>query len=290
MRSLILIALLLSGGVGHGARPAPVADDGLQAGAAVRDITPRHDMLPMERPPRVKITGCHDPVHVRVIALAQGGRKALIVSTETGKGPYAPQFIAALSRHTGVPADAIFYTATHSHAVPEITVPVNLAHRADGSETRTERWGQMVMTNMLDAADEALRSLRPATIGIGYGHSFINVNRLTDYQRKDAQGNWVPARNLGFNPTGVSDKTLAAIRISGADGRPIAMIIHHALHGTVMHANTIDHGNTAISADVPGAVSSALEREYPGAVAMWLSGAAGDQNPIVQHDFYWRDP
>lgn len=288
MRSLIPIALLLSGGAAQGAHPAP--DDGLRAGAAVRDITPRPDMLPMERPPQVQITGFHDPVHVRVIALAQGGRKALIVSTETGKGPYAPQFIAALSRHTGVPADAIFYTATHSHAVPEITTPVNLTHRTDGSETPIERWGQMVMANMLDAADEALRSLRPATIGIGYGQSFINVNRLTDYQRKDAQGNWVPARNLGFNPTGVSDKTLAAIRISGEDGRPIAMIIHHALHGTVMHANTLDHGHTAISADVPGAVSSALERQYPGAVAMWLSGAAGDQNPIVQNDFYWRDP
>lgn len=281
-------AILLAHGAAQGARPAP--DDGLQAGAAVRDITPRPDMLPMERPPKVQITGFHDPVHVRVIALAQGGRKALIVSTETGKGPYAPQFIAALSRHTGIPADSIFYTATHSHAVPEITAPVNLAHRTDGSETHTERWGQMVMANMLDAAGVALRSLRPATICIGYGQSFINVNRLTDYRRKDAQGNWVPARNLGFNPTGVSDKTLAAIRISGEDGKPIAMIIHHALHGTVMHANTLDHGKTAISADVPGVVSSALEREYPGAVAMWLSGAAGDQNPIVQNDFYWRDP
>ena len=38
----------------------------------------------------------------------------------------AALFAQELSDHTGVPLDAIFYTATHAHATPEITDEITM--------------------------------------------------------------------------------------------------------------------------------------------------------------------
>ena len=37
-------------------------------------------------------------------------------------------FAQELSEHTGVPLDAIFYTATHAHAAPEITNEIDMSY------------------------------------------------------------------------------------------------------------------------------------------------------------------
>ncbi|MDY3765986.1 MAG: DUF6273 domain-containing protein [Lachnospiraceae bacterium] len=256
-------------------------------GAAVRDITPTDEMLPLERAPRVTMTGVLDPLSVRAIALSDADTTTLIVASETGRS-FGPQFAQALSEHTGIPLDNIILTSTHTHAAPEITEEIDMDFE-EGAEdvTNLQLWAKFALQQVLDAADEALANLEPASVGIDYSESYINVNRNSVYTKVNEDGTTSEERNLGWNPTGPSDKTVAAIRFNNADGDPIAFIINYAVHGTVMHANTcMEDGTTAISADIPGIVSGYLEDNYEGAVAMWLSGAAGDQNPIIQNDLY----
>lgn len=83
---------------------------------------------------------------------------------------------------------------------------------------------------------------------------------------------------LGNNPDGVSDKTVAVIKLETLSGDPLAIFSNYAVHGTVLGP-----GNLQISSDLPGATSRVVETHYGGkVVSPWTSGAAGDQDPIYR--------
>ena len=64
-------------------------------------------------------------------------------------------------------------------------------------------------------------------------------------------------------------------------GEPIAVYYNYAVHAVV--AGQLDQ----VSADIPGAASSYIEDSFDGGVvAVWSTGAAGDQNPIYFQQTY----
>lgn len=259
-------------------------------GASIRDITPSEAMFPLTRKPNVEMSGVLDPLSVRVIAMSDTDTTTLMVCSETGRS-FGPQFAQAIADHTGLPLENIVLTSTHSHAAPEITeaIDLNFEEGAEGVTT-LKLWAKYVMGQVLDAVDEALDAQEPASVGIDYSESYINVNRNSVYNVVGEDGSATECRDLGWSPNGISDRTVAAIRFNDLNGDPIAFIINYGVHGTVMHANTCMDGKTGVSADIPGIVSGYIENNYEGTVAMWLSGAAGDQNPIIQNDLYTRNP
>jgi neutral ceramidase len=123
---------------------------------------------------------------------------------------------------------------------------------------------------VLTAVRGSQARLQPARIGFGTGKVNVNSNR----RAPDGSGGWM----LGNNPDGVSDKTVAVIRVETVSGEPLAILSNYAVHGTVMGA-----GNLQVSADLPGAASRVVEAHYGGSVVSpWTSGAAGDQDPIYR--------
>lgn len=59
------------------------------------------------------------------------------------------------------------------------------------------------------------------------------------------------------------------------------------------NAVNVDHAvfaNAAIHPDIGGLVSQYIERKYPGSVALWVSGAAGDQNPVLRNTVNFESP
>lgn len=267
-------------------------DRQLMVGAAIRDITPGFDLLPVPwNEGSLILEGVMDPIHVRVLALSDGHATALILSTETGRAPYGPQFVRLIADHTGLPLEAILYTSTHAHSAPEFSRrPARLDAGPDDNLPNDERWAIMTAAKMLSAADEALANMQPATVGLGKGESYVNVNRRGSYLREQ-DGQIEQYYSLGYNPTGVSDKELDVLEFRDMSDIPIAFVVNYAVHGVVMFGNTLGpDGHIAISADLPGYVSTQLENANPGAVALWLSGAAGDQNPIVSNQVISREP
>jgi hypothetical protein len=121
---------------------------------------------------------------------------------------------------------------------------------------------------------ESVSRLQLARVAWGTGVSFINVNR----DRVDPKTNrWWE----GPNYQGTSDKTVAVVRIETPAGKPIAVYYNYAVHGVI--TGTLD----MISGDIPGAASRYLEESLgEDAVALWTSGAAGDQNPIYFNQTY----
>jgi hypothetical protein len=234
----------------------------------------------------------------RVIVFEQNGKKAMLVVTETGKGPTGWQFTQKLSEYTRLPPEAIFYTSTHTHTSPEMKVTVDFSNtdpaKLPGLEGKTEeqnlhKWARLVFKQMCDAYDEADRNLQPVTVSIGYGQSYINVNRNRFYLDESTGKSAIA---LGYNPEGPSDKTVAVIRFDSAvSGNPVAFIVNYAVHALMMYSRVIFDGkNSGVDGDLPAYVSRELEAKYPGSVVTWTSGAAGDQNPIVSNQMVSPNP
>jgi len=260
----------------------------LYAGAAVRDITPtwENGLLPIPGIGKnVEMVGVINPIHTRVIAFRQGDTRALMICTETGKGPLGDRFCQVISEHTGIPVEAIFYTTTHSHAAPELVFGDFTLEEQPG-DSNTLKWARLTLNSMLDAADEALSSLQPVNAYVGVGESYVGANRNYPYTFEDGSHK----RNLGPYLKGEMDPYLFVMRFDDASGKPVAFIMNYACHAVTMIGNTCLDGKPGVDPDFPGQVSRLLEERNPGAVALWTSGAAGDINPFVSNQIMYPDP
>ena len=77
------------------------------------------------------------------------------------------------------------------------------------------------------------------------------------------------------NPDRPVDHDVPVLRVVGSDGNLKAVLFGYACHNTVT-------GFYTINGDYAG-YAQALEQAHPGAVALFLMGAGGDQNPYPRH-------
>jgi hypothetical protein len=279
--ALLLCSMCLAGVADADAGP-------LRAGAARVDITPTPDAaLPMAGyGGRTQgFRGIHDPLYVRAIVLDDGTTQAALVAWETLSVPEAvwADTSRQVAAETGIRPEHLLLSAVHNHGAPTLgavsATPPQAAYTA----------------SVRNAAGEAVRrakaQLQPARFGIGTAKAHVNVNRR---EFSAGRGWW-----LGYNDEGPSDKTVTVLRFDDLTGRPIAFWINYAVHVVVMGPE-----NHQITGDLAGATSRFVEQHYlghdrprsdagmplrlrpeertsgDGAVALWTSGAAGDQNPV----------
>jgi hypothetical protein len=153
----------------------------------------------------------------------------------------------------GIPQNQLIIGGTHSHSIPRV---------------------QGLADKIFEALKTANGKLQPARMGYGTGVSYINVNRnMIDPK---THGWWE-----GPNYDGPSDKTVAVLKFETLNGDPIAVYYNYACHAVTV--GTLD----LISGDFPGTTSKYVEESLGGdAVALYSSGAAGDQNPIFFQQTY----
>ncbi len=261
----------------------------LAVGAARVDITPPADAaLPMSGYDSRKkgFEKIHDPIYARAIVLSDGTHEAAVLSWELIGMPEGvwQELSQRISKELGIPADHLILAAEHVHSAPTVA----------GAYTKGTPETIAYTKKLEDAAFEAVKqakaNLQPARFGFGTGRAYVNINR----RERSPDGEW----NLGYNSDGPSDKTLVVLKFESLSGKPIALLINYAVHGVVMGPNNLE-----VSGDLPGAASRFVEQYYQGdiptrsdggwdlqlnpqektdgVVALWTSGAAGDQNPIV---------
>ena len=264
----------------------------LQVGAARVDITPDEGAaLPMSGYAGRKqgFQGIHDHIYARAIVLNDGARSAAIVTWELIGVP-TPVWAGVsqrIAKETGIPPELLLLAAVHDHSAP------SLAGIYGNADPKSVPYTAKVEDATVDAIRQAKANLQPARVGVGNGKAYVNVNRRE----------YVPDRGwgLGFNPEFPSDKTLTVVRFENMSGKPIALFINYPVHVVVMGPD-----NLQVSGDLAGATSRFVERHYRGTpedgprgdggsglrlrpeetvggdgiVALWTSGAAGDQNPL----------
>ena len=288
MRLRPLRAILLGGAF---LLPALASEGGtLRAGAAKVDITPPSDAaLPMSGYADRKegFKGIHDHIYARAIVLGDGPRLAAILTWELigVPTPVWETVSERVAKETGIPVEYQLLAAVHDHSAP---APFGMY---GNDSPKSAVYTKQVEDATVEAVRKAKENLQPAKIGVATGKAYVNINRR---EFSPAVGWW-----LGYNPDGPSDKTVTVIRVDALSGRPIALLINYAVHAVVMGAE-----NYLVSGDLAGATSRYVENYYRGKpedaprgdagasielrpreitddmVALWTSGAAGDQNPV----------
>jgi len=166
---------------------------------------------------------------------------------------------ARLSDSTGIPADHIVYTTTHTHSGPNV-----FTHNGWG-DPDLPYIENILIPGSLAAAREAVSQMRPALMGIGTAQSDVAVNR----RQITLDGKII----LGQNPWGLRDPTMTVVSFKEAEsGRPIANMIHYCAHATASGCNP------EITRDWPGPMTDILERES-GAVTAFFNGSIGETGP-----------
>jgi neutral ceramidase len=230
---------------------APRTAGPLRVGAAKVDVTPSQGELPKNS------LGVLDRLYARAIVIESGASTAALVTVDAGGVP-TPIWEAVTKQvesELKIPVANLLVTATHTHS-------------AGGQR------GPDYAQKIVESVRLAKQRLAPARLGYGTGVSYINVNRhIIDPKT----GRWWE----GPNYDGPSDKTVAVLKFETVAGEPIAVYYNYAVHAVI--AGQLDQ----VSGDIPGAASRYVEDSFDDRiVAVWSSGAAGDQNPIYFQQTY----
>lgn len=208
-------------------------------------------------------TGVHDSIMARALLLDDGCARLAIVSCDLlGLTPLAvAQLRDRIARQTGgtVAADSVMIACTHTHSGPASLPMRGVMGCVDGP------WLRNASRKIVELVAGLARTLRPARLAVG---------RTT-------------LGGVGFNrqdPTQPVDEELIAVAVDALDGEratPIATLAAYATHAVVLGP-----ANLLLSGDFPGAAARALAAAR-GGIGLFLQGASGDVDPVVNRDRGW---
>jgi neutral ceramidase len=258
------------------ARIAKAATTSFRASCVKANITPDKRQWLLGYKPR-ESEGVHDNLYHRIVALDDGRTQFFLISTDLAliSPSFYDGFCKELEQETGIKAQQVWWTFTHTHSAPEVGPPGLASVFLPGRYLHepNPEYSEWVRKVLMGGIKEARSKLEPARLGVGTGMSMANINR----RAKDVDGN----SSLGLNPDGPVDRQIGLIRLERSNGSLLALIANYAMHGTVLGDK-----NLQISGDAPGIVAEYVEKKL-GAPMLYINGAAGNIAPIysVYPDF-----
>ena len=260
MKKTVLVLLGLALALAMPARAAQPND--LRIGAAKVDITPSASAArDLRNVWGTAYTGIHDHIYVRAIVVGDGKSNVALVTMDTSSTPFTLALRQRIEKATGVPAGNIMISATHTHNAPALG--------AEGRQVGPQAgaFNTIAEDALVEVVRQAKARQQPGRMVVAQGHADLNVNR-DEY----VGDRW----KTGRNPARPSDKTVWVLRFDTAAGEPLAYFVNYGVH-----ALTLGPDNTLVTGDFPGSTSRFIETYHQDkVVALWASGAAGDQNLV----------
>ncbi|MCC2599909.1 hypothetical protein [Sphingobacterium sp. FBM7-1] len=182
------------------------------------------------------------------------------------------QLVRKLGASTGVKPEQIVVSASHTHGGPEIGNLINhLQCRGDyptdyhfsdsllalDQLIHLAEFNEQVLEKLEKVALAALEDRKPALVAWGQGTASFAENRRTE--------------------GGPVDRSMPLLRVTDADGTLRAVLVNYACHGIALGPEVNE-----IHGDWMGEAQLAIEKRYPGAIALIAIGCAGDAHPIQQ--------
>lgn len=235
-------------------------DKGLHVGTGRATITPPIGTILYGYAPGRPAEAVHDDLRVTCIAFSDGSEQAMLISADicTYHQDRADRLRRLVSDQTGMPAENVIFCTTHTHSGPA-------ASAGAGWGTTHEDYNRKLLEPaVLEASQNACRSLKPALVGVGTCNSQTGINR-----RQIERDGTV---TLGQNPWGPYDPQMTVVSFKTTDGEPIANLVHYGCHGTAAG------NNPEITRDWSGPMVDCLER-HSGSASVFFNGAIGDVGP-----------
>lgn len=245
---LLLVAIIL-GLVGNSA-DAKV----FRAGFGQQNITParpmpmwgygaRHDALS---------TGVRDPLFAKAVVIEAGTSRLAIVALDLGRAPAGDSMQRIRETiQTDYKIEHLLICGSHTHHGPVIELR-DREGEGKGKFDDAVEYASNLEAKIVQAIGSAVTTLQDAKIAWGSTNVDMNRNRHSKLEPK---------------PT---DPELGVIRLDSIDDKPIAVLVNYAAHATMLDSKDLRY-----SADWPGQLTQAVEKQCS-APCLFLQGAAGD--------------
>jgi hypothetical protein len=254
-----------------------------RAGAAVVDVSPTWTPIITNGGMLTRsVNAIKTRVHARAIALAdaQGQAVIMVVDSCMMDRKLLDEAKSLAAARTGIPADRILISATHTH-----TAPASMG--ALGTDP-DPAYPPFLRDKLVEAVAAAQANLEPAQIGFARGQAaeFTGLRqwiRRPDKIQEDPFGNKTVRANMhaGYvladatGEAGPEDPEISLISVQARDGRPIAVLANYSMHY---------FGDAEMSADYFGVFSEELKNRLapttvpgkPPFVGIMSHGCSGD--------------
>jgi hypothetical protein len=222
----------------------------------------------------------HDAYYARALILDNGSAKLALVTFDGGGMKDSEELAKQVASALGITPDHVMLSTTHDHVAP-YTPPGRDPNPAVAA------YNVQIRRGVIEAATQANAHLQPARVGFGTGKAYVNTN----FAFASPTESNAPF-HVGNSAEGPSDKTVAVLAVTTPSGDPIAVYSNYAVHAVVMYRTSRGpNGKRLMTSDLPGATAVYVEERLGhGAVAVWSTGASGDQNPLFIGDYNQGQP
>jgi hypothetical protein len=251
-RTLMDLTHLREGPQPAPARPASLR--GLQAGAAEVDITPAGEDWLGHRYTVVT------PLKSRIVVFSDGELTVALVGADLFGVGFTDN-LAIRDRAKALGVDHTIVASSHNHASGD-TIGV---------------YGHYPTEYIKHIQDQTVAGIEQALVTMQPVKELRAASRELPMDGIRVQGLFRNARNPG-----VLDPTVSTLQAIGADGKPIAVIVHFACH-----VESLEKGPREVSADFPGYMCDQMKTDGLGQ-PIFLNGAVGGMvsgdNPARTHE------
>lgn len=194
----------------------------------------------------------HDPIWARAILFEKDGRRAMVIACDV-VGFLNPRVRKLREKIGGV--DQVIIASTHCHSAPDT---VGLWGPFPGISGLSEKYLQQMEDGVLECARKAIEARVPATLTAGEA---LVEGVCKDIRKPD-----------------IRNEVAVSLVARDRAGKPVAAVVNFAMHPEGMGSK-----NRAVTSDYVHYVREAVERDFAGAVAVFLSADLGGmQTPDVK--------
>ncbi len=263
LRAIILILVSVAS--------TDAADSEWRAGVSQTVITPKGAYWMGGYASRKKPSEGTD-LNLRAKALAlqgKGGTRLVIVTLDllvvTPK--MADAVLTGAKKRYGLEPANVLLNCSHTHCGPELRLYRETLHNIPQPYmVKMRDYVDWLNGRLLDLIGDALRDLKPARLSASQSTAGFAINR------RNNKGAELDERYAAGALIGPVDHHVPVLRVADSTDKMLAIVFGYACHNTTM-------GFFKTSGDYAGYAQKFLEEANPGAVAMFVMGAGGDQNP-----------
>ena len=212
--------------------------------------------------------GFLDDLEAHGIVLALGDTRIAMLSVDSCEfmTPLVNRYRAAIEKATGIKAENIFLSCTHTHTGP-------LIQPTDAFEAPREpidRYADFVEERLIDLVKLAVMDLKPARMGFITGFAPERVAYIRLYRMKDGTTMTCPPINDPNidGPIGELDQRCHILRFDQEGGHSIVIFNYG------VHADTVN--GELLSSDWPGWMRRTLDKALDGVKCLCFVGCQGD--------------
>jgi neutral ceramidase len=213
----------------------------------------------------------HD-IWMKTLALEDtAGNRVVLVTSDFQGVPksMSDRAFARIEKEFGITRTQVMFTFSHNHCGPRLGDDLIDYYPVEEEEEKlVAEYTDLMIDKFVKMVGEALADLKPSSLSFGQGEALFAVNRRNN---KEAD---VPMLMANGTPlAGPVDHAVPVLKVTRPNGDIAAILFGYACHPTTLNF-------TMFCGDYPGFAQIEIEKNHPGAMAMFVNTCGGDQNPL----------